>query len=757
MRAEYLLFDLAMISAPLVLSWVRGPMFFAHRWTRALTALTVGGAPWVVWDIAVADHHWWFAPEHTLGPALLGLPLEEWGFFLVVPFACLYTWEILVTGPSQPPRPELRPVGPLLAVGLVLIGVAVGLTTPWAYTALSLGCMGVAAGVDVALGTHLLRRPATWAYLGLVAAFTLVFNNFLTGRPIVLYDPTYQIDLRLITMPVEDLGFGLGLMLTVTSVYEWLGQREARDPSFGLFARLVRRRLGGYRHTVVRPDPSRPATLPAEADPVSVAVVGGGLAGLTAAATLADSGLAVTLFERDDYLGGKVGGWTIPDGEGGRLRVDHGFHAFFRQYYNLNDFLRRTGVARGYTPIDDYLIVNRDGSSYTFAGTSTVPGLNLLALWRVGIYDLLPVALGPAGHHLEKLLRYHPRDTPAELDDTSFEDFCERAALPDDLRRMFTTFTRAFFADRSKMSMGELVKSFHFYYLSNDRGLLYDYLDDDYALSLAQPLRDYIEARGGQVRTGVEVHGLQRAPDGGIAVDGEGFDWVVLGADVPGTRAILSRSEELLQESPRLAEQVESLRHGQRYAVLRLWLDGAVDRPWPVFVITERDQVLDSITFTHRVTKDAAAWAEAHGGSVVELHCYALPDDLPDEAVRRCLLDELQHYLPEATDDRIRHEHLQLRQDFPAFHVGMYADRPEVRSGVKRLVFAGDWVKLPVPSMLMEAACTSGLYASNEILASVGVRQVRIDAVPSEGLLVGVPSPPPAPWARGGPSPTSGR
>ena len=752
MKAEYLLFDLAMISAPLLLSWVRGPMFFAHRWTRALTALVVGGAPWVGWDILVAERHWWFAPEHTLGPALFGLPLEEWGFFLAVPFACLYTWEVLVTGPTRAEWPALRWAGAAIAVLGVAAGFALWFTTGLEYTALSIGCIGAAAGVDAALRAHVLRRPAGWAYLGLVSVFTLVFNNYLTGRPIVLYDPQYQLDWRVVTMPIEDLGFGLGLMLSVTAVYTWLGRQEERDPAFGLVGRLVRWRLGGFRHTVVHPEVDLPARL--EGDEVRVAVVGGGLAGLTAAATLADKGFAVTLLERNDYLGGKVGGWSIPDGQGGELRVDHGFHAFFRQYYNLNDFLARTGVARGYTAIDDYLILNRDGSSYTFAGTSTVPGVNLTALWRIGVYDMLPVALGPAGPHLEKLLRYHPVDTPADLDGTSFHDFCEQAGLPDDLRRMFTTFTRAFFADRTKMSMGELVKSFHFYYLSNDRGLLYDYLDDDYALSLAAPLRAYIEERGGVVRTGTGVEALARRDDGGIDVDGEAFDWVVLAADVPGTRAILDRSPALLSPSIELQRRVGKLRSGQRYAVLRLWFDGTVDRDWPVFVITERVRMLDSITFTHRVTADAGRWAEEQGGSVVELHCYAVPDDLPDDEVRHHFLEELRHYLPEATDDRLLHEHLQLKADFPAFHVGMYADRPEVASGVDRLLFAGDWVKLPVPSMLMEAACTSALFASNEVLKAHGVQQVRIDAVPSEGMLVGLPSPPPAPWAtQGGPPP----
>ena len=72
----------------------------------------------------------------------------------------------------------------------------------------------------------------------------------------------------------------------------------------------------------------------------------------------------------------------------------------------------------------------------------------------------------------------------------------------------------------------------------------------------------------------------------------------------------------------------------------------------------------------------------------------------------------------------------------------MYTERPETGTGVAGLYCAGDWVKLPVPTMLMEAACTSGLFAANEILRECGLREERIDSVPLRGLMAGVPQPP---------------
>jgi isorenieratene synthase len=54
-------------------------------------------------------------------------------------------------------------------------------------------------------------------------------------------------------------------------------------------------------------------------------------------------------------------------------------------------------------------------------------------------------------------------------------------------------------------------------------------------------------------------------------------------------------------------------------------------------------------------------------------------------------------------------------------------------------VLAGDWIALPVPAMLMEAAVTSGLAAANAILRQEGVREEPVYSVPLRGLLARSP------------------
>ncbi|MEM1010483.1 MAG: lycopene cyclase domain-containing protein, partial [Myxococcota bacterium] len=54
-----------------------------------------------------------------------------------------------------------------------------------------------------------------------VFALTFVFNGYLTARPVVLYGRSYQLDLRLWTIPIEDFIYGFSLVTWNTTLLEW--------------------------------------------------------------------------------------------------------------------------------------------------------------------------------------------------------------------------------------------------------------------------------------------------------------------------------------------------------------------------------------------------------------------------------------------------------------------------------------------------------------------------------------------------------
>lgn len=106
----------------------------------------------------------------------------------------------------------------------------------------------------------------------------------------------------------------------------------------------------------------------------STAVVGGGIAGLAAATALAERGVDVTLYEARPYLGGRVGGWPVDLKDGTPATMSRGFHAFFRQYYNLRGLLRRTDpVLERLTPLPDYPLRHSDGMHDSFRHVPRTP------------------------------------------------------------------------------------------------------------------------------------------------------------------------------------------------------------------------------------------------------------------------------------------------------------------------------------------------------------------------------------------------
>ncbi|MFT3713813.1 MAG: FAD-dependent oxidoreductase [Archangium sp.] len=498
---------------------------------------------------------------------------------------------------------------------------------------------------------------------------------------------------------------------------------------------IVRARLGPYRRQVNVVDTSKPEKLSA---PKRVAVIGGGVAGISAASTLASRGYAVTVFEAKHYLGGKLGSWQVAHRSGETEWVSHGFHAFFRHYYNLNRFLDALGVRQKFKPISDYRILFEGGDELSFGEVDTTPVLNLLSLASHGVYRFGDAMKAPTRDLMGLFLEYDPKRTYELLDHVSFAEFDRVAKLPARLKMAFNTFARVFFADESKLSMGELVKSFHFYFLGHDGGLGYDYPTSDYEASILGPIRQHLASMDVTLKLGTPVTQLERKSASEFVVNGETFERVVLSTDVVGTRAVLTQSKGL----DGLARTLTELKPGQRYAVLRVWIDKVAREKLPVFVITDRQHLLDSITFYDRTEFEAQRWVERHGGSVIELHSYAVPDQLADDQVRAALLEEVVRFLPELKGFTVKEEHFQLRQDFTAFHVGMDASRPVTDSGVPGLVCAGDWVKLPFAAMLLEGAFSAGLVAANTILSLDGLRESVVEAVPPRGLMAGVPAPP---------------
>lgn len=510
-------------------------------------------------------------------------------------------------------------------------------------------------------------------------------------------------------------------------------------------------------------------TLP---EPPSAVVVGAGIAGLAAATGLAERGVRVTVVEREEYLGGRVASWPESIAGSGKLSMSRGFHAFFRQYYNLRALLRRTDPTLSrLTPLPDYPLVDAQGRQDSFRGLPRTPPWNAVAFAlrspTFGVRDLLALdarAAAPlAAVSVPRIYEW--------LDGIDADTFLRAINFPPAARHLaFEVFSRSFFSRPDEMSAAELATMFHIYFLGSSEGLVFDVPSASFDAALWSPLRAHLAERGVLFRTRATVTEVDtggarafRVHDGsGEAIEADG---VVLATDVAGLRRIVAASGDLADR--RWRERVDGLRTAPPFLVQRLWLDRPVARNRPAFLATGGLAPLDNVSVVDSYEREAKDWAGRHRGSVIELHAYAATprvgtSDGPPEGretsgraqwpnaparsgtsagpeaeqvrdLRRRLIARLHTLYPETASARIVTELVRWHADCPRFGVDEFAARPRVRTPFDGLVLAGDGIRIDLPVALMERAASTGWHAANCLLARWGLAGHTLHSVPTRG------------------------
>jgi isorenieratene synthase len=461
-------------------------------------------------------------------------------------------------------------------------------------------------------------------------------------------------------------------------------------------------------------------------------VVGGGIAGLAAATGLAERGVAVTLLEAQTTLGGRVRSW--PAGDPGRT-MSRGFHAFFRQYYNLRALLRRTdpGLDR-LVPVPDYPLTLAGGPTDSFARIPRTPPWSILGFVATSPTFRPRDLAGVDARAAFDLLRVEFPRTFTEADGTSAADVLDRLRFPAGARHLaLEVFARSFFADPRDFSGGELLAMFHTYFLGSAEGLLFDVPDDDYDTALWAPLAGYLAGLGVEVRTGVRARSVDTGPTGVRIVHDDGevsADAVVLALDTAALQGVVADSADLGDAGWR--ERVGRLRVAPPFAVGRRWLGRPLPGQ-PAFLGTSGYGPLDNISRLDAFESGAARWARDHAGAVIEVHGYALTDASPQARTR--LWAEAARIEPGLADASVRHEEWLVEQDCPLVDTSRWADRPTVATPDPRVVLAGDLVRCDLPVALMERAATTGWQAANTLLAGWGRPGQVLWSPPTRGLL----------------------
>jgi protoporphyrinogen oxidase len=482
----------------------------------------------------------------------------------------------------------------------------------------------------------------------------------------------------------------------------------------------------------------------------TVVIVGGGIAGLTAAYTLLKQGadLEVTILEGDAAVGGQARAFPVPPKApgGGEIAgeapfvVEHGSHVFFKYYdtvIKIIEELRADGALAAempaFAPVPGWTIVDAYGNRATLQQGPCLPEPyntfgSILEIPWLPLFDRLRAGVGALG-----VLQHELADTP-ELDKMSARDL----ALASGYSALGAVawnsaslgLTNLFIQEQS----GALFWAKHKVLFDYPEGLSYSLPAGDLSKLFAEPMAKKLGAMGASIVVNAAVKSLARP-------DGQARTRVTY--DAPGGERTIEADHVVLAVAPVVA------------ARLVPW----VKAPW-----TELEQVTPVVTVVARLSAQLATspddreyglsreqwvfsvvtdlskfWPELQGlgKSVLRFevgHANLLPGwpDITDEVLIGMIHNDLGRLFPEVVERGITIEayavHRETERLYTRWAVGTWVKKPTERDVGQGVFLAGDWTTLG--TIGMEAAANSGVEAANHVLVAVGRPPVPFRNVP---------------------------
>jgi squalene-associated FAD-dependent desaturase len=468
----------------------------------------------------------------------------------------------------------------------------------------------------------------------------------------------------------------------------------------------------------------------------SVIVIGGGLAGLSAAVALAEAGYRITLLEKRPFLGGRATSYVLPSGD----HIDNCQHVTLGCCTNLDDFYRRVGASGRIRFYDRLIFSSPDGrrgemhSSWLPAplhvspSFATFPLLNwadkraigslLMSIMRSGgrPADLKP-APGVVRPSMLEWLRKHKQTEQAirrfwgVVLISALDELLERT----DAQYGADVFWKAFLANRAGYRIGIPMVPL---------------------ADLYEGCRNNLISRGGEVRLRSTIRGLEISSG---EITGVAFgSGEVLRADyyvsaVPQDSLLEMLPTEVAAQQPVFAN-LKQLKTSPITGV-HFWFDHVVmDEPFLTLVDTTTQWIFNKNLL---YGGDSGSGGVSGGGQYLQLvisASYDLVQRSRQEIIDLCL-EEVRRAIPAARDARLMKSTV-VKETAATFSPEPGCDRwrPAAASPVPGLFLAGDWTATGWPAT-MEGAVRSGYLAAEAVTEADGWRQSFLKAdLPVEGI-----------------------
>jgi len=216
----------ASIIGPFALSFDKKVMFY-KKWKYLFPAMVLPALFYVIWDIYFTSKGVWsFNENYITGLKLANLPIEEVLFFIVVPYCCIFIYEcIRCYFPTLQDNRWSKQILKLLGILLLVSGIYFNSKyyTSWTFIFTAIFIAIIYIEKSFFKDFHSAYFLASYAII--LIPFLLV-NGLLTSIPVVLYNDIENLGVRIYTIPMEDVFYGMLLVLMDVSLYEKLRNRR---------------------------------------------------------------------------------------------------------------------------------------------------------------------------------------------------------------------------------------------------------------------------------------------------------------------------------------------------------------------------------------------------------------------------------------------------------------------------------------------------------------------------------------------------
>ncbi len=440
-------------------------------------------------------------------------------------------------------------------------------------------------------------------------------------------------------------------------------------------------------------------------------IIGGGVAGLAAAVSLAEHRFSVQLFEKRQLLGGRASSFI--DNETSE-RIDNCQHVTMRCCTNLEAFYRKIGVLDSIRYFDTIQFLAPDGSISILKGCRLPAPFHVLPSFlrfrALGWRDKIAIA--------KALIRILLTPRTSDMDRISMlEWLTQQRQTPRAISRFWRTIlVSACNEELDQISALNGFKVFRDGFLINGTGYQMGLPTVKLADLYTEPSIRYLEDLGAAVklRTNVEAIVLKEGRAAGIQLsDGSEIaaDYVL--SAIPFDLLLKLLPEEVIREHADLV-MLAGLEYSPITGV-HIWLDRKVEAPEAIAWLDREMQWAFNKTRTYREENSSA---ETYLGLVVS--SARKLSEMSREEIISLALNDIRSAIPSARDAILVKARV-IKEKKATFspQPGSERLRPTQRSSLSGLYLAGDWTATGWPAT-MESAARSGFLAAGAILKDEG-------------------------------------